>query len=131
LVTLFPASLEMSQFLVFDFLDATKPYPVTLPENEDDHLGLFQTLVGGGYIESFPHKEEDADWIAYVNEEGRLRDFPPNPFAWKVLQELGFCGACPLGNVVLLGRDEKALTTEQLQTILLACEALAKSVPPK
>jgi hypothetical protein len=78
---------------------------------------LLQTLQDavGGYIEEVRHKRGlNAPFMAYCNEDGRSEQLPNNGMAGFVLQKLGFVIMPVFGNVVLMGQDERPLTTEQL-----------------
>ena len=91
-------------------------------------LQAFQREVGG-YITCLPHpKGSRAPFTAYANEEGMLQNLPSNFLAWGVLRHLGFIDSTMgmgfyFGNVVLVGRNEQALTDKAKKQVR---EALAK-----
>lgn len=81
-------------------------------------LEELQQLVGGGYVTLVPHKKGmDAEWMAYANEEGMIKDMPQNDLAAHVLYQLGFL-LCPptytyYGPIVIMKQGEKSLTKKQ------------------
>ena len=85
-------------------------------------LEELQQLVGGGYVTLVPHKKGmEAEWMAYANEEGLIKDMPQNDLAAHVLYQLGFL-LCPptytyYGPIVIMKKGEKSLTKKQ-QTFL-------------
>lgn len=107
--------------LVFDTQEQEKPRSEPMPKG-DQMLKRLQALVGG-HIEGLPHPQGyKAPWTAYANEDGANENLPSNFLAWGVLHNLGFIDSSILpgayfGNVVLLGKNEKALTAEQLELV--------------
>jgi len=69
----------------------------------------------------YPHPQRlKASVVAFVDDEGAIRQLPLNDFAWTVMVEdfgfkIGFLGVC--GPVVLLGRNEQSLTKAQIDKI--------------
>jgi hypothetical protein len=102
--------------LVFDTKDQRKPRR----EPKGD-LKAKQKIVGGN-IETLPHKDGwNSRFVAYANEEGMIKDLPSNVLAWGVLHYLGFIDSMKMGfywgNVILLGRNEKALSEKDFAYI--------------
>ncbi len=98
-----------------------------------DVLEALQGYVGG-HIETLPHPQGwDAPFVAYANEEGMITDLPSNYLAWGVLSYLGFnVRAMPtgfyFGNVVLLGKNQRALTENQFNQVNVALAKYLKEV---
>ena len=100
----------------------------TEPVVKKDTFTQLQRLVGGS-IEGIPHRApQKAKWTAYANEEGVNEGLPSNFVAFGVLRELGFDlrGQIGMGtwfffgNVVLLGKNRRALTEAQLVDVAAA-----------
>lgn len=78
-----------------------------------------QTIVGGPF-QLLPHKRDDAQYVAYANEEGLAKQLRRNDLAGWALNRLGFLtenlpmGKAYAGNVVLMRNDEGSLTEEQI-----------------
>lgn len=92
----------------------------TVTEHDPGDLAAWQHLVGG-YIEGI----HGPGWSAYVNEEGRLDELPPNAAASIFVRDHGALGYGVLvGPVVLFGpadedgneTDAPAWLVEQLTT---------------
>ena len=64
----------------------------------DNDLESFQRLVGG-YIETVPF---EGDLVMIINEEGKLRELPPN-FIWR--------GDCIVGTAVFVRVDGDEFTS--------------------
>jgi hypothetical protein len=79
-----------------------------------------------GCIETLPHRlGSDAPFVAYANEEGMISDLPSNFLAWGVLRHLGFLDSTMgmgfyFGNVVLLGKNERALSEKDIDKVRVA-----------
>lgn len=87
----------------------------------------------GGNIELYPHPEGmDAPYVAYANEEGALLGLPDNDLATETLAKLGFMdfqeewGRPVMGNVVILGKDEKSLSKKEHLLIAAVVTAAKK-----
>jgi len=95
------------------------------PTPKGEKLKRLQELVHGN-IEILPHRRGyEAPWIAYANEEGMLQDLPSNFLAWGVLRHLGFLDSTGglgfyFGNIVLMGKNKKALTSKQIEEVSAA-----------
>lgn len=92
--------------------------------SNDNLLEDLQDIVGGN-IQLLPHPDGmAAPYVAYANEEGLLLNLPPNELATRSIARLGFMdfkenwNRCIAGNVVILGKDEKSLTSKQQSTIV-------------
>lgn len=112
--------IEKKEMLLFDTRQQRSVQRVVCAKS-NRRLDQLQTLVGG-YIEALPHpKGHKAEFTAYANEEGMVRDLPSNFLAWGVLYELGFRDPLTLGfyygNIVLLGRGDKPLTEAQMHYV--------------
>lgn len=71
---------------------------VETPGELDD----LRRLLGGGWLEGVG--AADADWHAYVDEEGKIKGLPLNPRATAVARQLGWpSGDVLCGPVVFLG----------------------------
>lgn len=111
--------------------DQRKPQLLPFPKAKEP-LDIFQKHVEGN-IEIIPHKRGDeAPFIAFANEEGMIQDLPSNYLSWGVLRHLGFI--CPLsmpfhfGNVILMGKDETALTKIQQKQVEAALKKYLKEM---
>lgn len=77
-----------------------------------DYLATLQKLVGG-YIEPVqPKIAVGGRHFIYVNEEAELKSLPPNYYASRIMEKLGynlftFMFCTPRGVVVLCGTDEE------------------------
>ncbi len=93
-----------------------------LEETNAAGLADLQRLVGGGSIQLVPHKDAcDAPFMAYVNEEGLIKDMPQNDLASLVLDALGFLLWPPAmtiyGPVVIMRQEEKSLRKKDMQQL--------------
>ena len=107
---------------MFHFTTTNQKRPQLVPfTKKTDKLKKFQAYVEG-YIETLPHKNGyESPFLAYANEDGMTNDLPSNYLSFGVLRHLGF--VCPLaipfhfGNILLLGKNEKALTKRQQEQV--------------
>ena len=113
--------------LVFE-TENQRTYRRVAKPSSKDACDTLQELVKGN-IELLPHRNGwEARFTAYANEEGMLDDLPSNFLAWGVLRHLGFedstAGLCfYFGNVVLMGRNERALSGADMKLIDAALAA--------
>jgi hypothetical protein len=114
---------------LFSASSQDKPQLLKMPK-ESTRLEEFQKHVGGR-IESLPRKSA-CKFIAYANEEGMLQNLPSNLLSWGVLRHLGFHSPSSIpfhfGNVILMGKDNKALTKAQQKQVEKAVEAYQKEL---
>lgn len=81
------------------------------------NIEQYQNIVGG-YVTIYPHsKGNDADVVAFVNDEALLLQLPTNYAAWGLMTE-AFGYKIPYygvwGTVIVLGRNERSLSKQQL-----------------
>jgi hypothetical protein len=94
-----------------------------------DRLKQYQELVGG-YLTLLPHEQGyKSKWTGYANDEGLLMNLPSNTVAFSVLEKLGFLDSTIIpgayaGNVILLGKKEAGLTSEQVEEVKAIYEKL-------
>lgn len=98
------------------------PDLLTMPKRSES-LEVFQKHVDGR-LEIYPHTEGlEADFLAYSNDEGLLKNLPPNKMASEVLKQLGFDEmSVPFGNLLLMGADDRPLKREQQERVLTLCK---------
>lgn len=82
-----------------------------------------QTIVDG-CVKALPCKP-GTPFVAYVNEDEMISDLPANFLAWGVLRHLGFIDSTMgmgfyFGNVVLLGKNGRALTEKEIDKVRVA-----------
>jgi hypothetical protein len=107
--------------LVFDTRNQTSFREEAVPKGGDKKYERMRELLGGSY-QLLPHRKGyEAPFTAYVNEEGMNIDLPSNFLSWGVLRGLGFLDDWNLGfhfgNVILLGRQGKALTEKNKEEV--------------
>lgn len=90
--------------------------------------GSIGNAIGGG-IQIFPHpKGMGAPVTSFVDEEGKLKNLSFNKFAMIVMQKFGykFDYDYPVGHVVMIGKNERSISADALQTILSTWEEYNK-----
>lgn len=96
-----------------------KDYTAVLPSSRSPVMDLdkAQKLIGG-YLEIVPREKESCRVIAFVNDEGLLRELPTNKLAAKVLPYLNCRPMRNIyGNVILCG--ERGLGIEHSMAVIL------------
>jgi hypothetical protein len=116
-----PRSFSLSNMLVFETRNQTSFREEVVPKGGDKKYERMRELLGGSY-QLLPHRKGyEAPFTAYVNEEGMNIDLPSNFLSWGVLRGLGFLDDWNLGfhfgNVILLGRQGKALTEKNKEEV--------------
>lgn len=79
-----------------------------------------QKIVGGN-ITYFPHHQGyESPLHAVGNDEGMLIPLPYNGVASATLEQLGFYQTDVFGDIFIIGKDDKSLTTKQKTAITAA-----------
>lgn len=74
-----------------------------------------------GYLTIYPHpKGWHSDVTVFVDDEGLLKNLPPNPLAVYIMIHLGYRCSVSLdvvGPAIIVGYDDEGLTKEQVSMI--------------